>query len=178
MKALLHTNLLELARLRRVNAVRVQAQLYTDQLSVRHRNAVLRSLEQAYVPSNAYWGVGMLSKQLLDHAGVFYITGKRRGYIWIDWGSRVEFMPAGVGEALKDLVTADRTASAVAGHGGKVDPKFNPRTDAFIHLHVLKPADHIPKMLKAYTSTPQYQAAVKPLIDFVKSGQPIEINVV
>lgn len=165
----LHT----LGRAVRTNALDIQATFDPKRLSVRLRNRMLRSLEQAYIPTNAYWGVGMITKCVLDAAGVFYMMGRLRGYIWVQWGG--ELLPADFLAPLNELLLADHTAATLQGRLTYLEV-LKPHSHYF-HMQVLKPQQHLVPLLKPHAESDAYKSAVEPYIDAVKSGKPIIINV-
>ncbi len=187
----INVSLNNLSRVTRTNAVDIQAKFEPARLTVRLRNRLIRSLEQAYIPSNAnrlirsleqayipsnaYWGVGLVAKELLDQAGVFYMNGKTRGYIWVQWSGS---MPREIREAINEVLVADHAAATVQGM--QVDPQQLKSGDApyrHFYMRVLKPHQHIVPILKPYAETPAYKSAVAPYIEAIRSGQPIVINV-
>lgn len=165
-----------LNRVTRTNAVDISASFDPKRLTVRLRNRMIKSLEEAYIPTNAYWGVGLVAKHILDEAGVFYMAGKMRGYVWVQWGGT---LPPELIAPLNELLVADHAAATLQGDGSEVQTinENRLRSHNYFHLRVLKPSDHLVPLLKPYAQAPAYRYAVEPYIRRMKDGEPIVINV-
>lgn len=166
-----------LNRVTRTQAVDIQATFDPKRLTVRLRNRMIRSLETGYIPSNAYWGVGLVSKHFLDSAEVFYIAGKMRGYTWLQWPP--DLMPENVRVKLNEIFEADHTATIIRNGLHSTQKYMIERRSnrGWAQLYTLKPKDHIPGLLAGNAATPAYRKAVAPYIQRVKDGEPIVINV-
>lgn len=174
----INTHLVDLGRLRRTNALYVSARVEPKQLSPILRNRMIRSIKQAYIPTNAYWGVGLLTKHILNQADVFFVYSKLRGNIWVGWSEAHMRIPPAIEQQFKEIFEADRTATQVAGInlGGYYYTRWE-NVHRFMPLHILKPQQHILPIMIEYAENPKYQAKVAPYLELIEAGKPIDFTV-
>ena len=169
-------------QLRRLGAVDFRATVNFAGMKVRSKNAVLYALKNGWIRSG--WvggGSGMLAHRLMVTTDVFFVatrlrTGRSRwnSYQYVDWRWRKD-TPAWFVEKLQDIFTADRTAATIASMQW-VEEKYKPDV-RFVPFYVLKLQDHLPGILADYVATPEYKAAVAPLIALVEEGGQIEVAI-
>lgn len=172
----INIQLADLGRLRRTKALHISAKLDPSELSPILRNRTIRAIKQAYIPTNAYWGVGLLAKYLLKQAGVFYVYSKLRGHVWVGWDESAARIPPEIERQFKELFEADRTAYQVQG-GTPGWPSGWSAVGCFMTFYVLNPRQHIQPIMIEYAKDPKYQEKVAPYLELIEAGKPIDFNV-
>lgn len=164
----LSLDIYQLQQLRPLGAVKLKATVDLKHLSTKGRNMAVKYLESGWIRTTDKSGVGLLVSQLMGPT-IWHLRGNQK-YRLVSWGHNPLPGPREVIEALQMVVDADNVAAGLQGE----DQYKSLWNHCF---RVLKPEEHIPPLLEAYVSSPGYQSAVQPLIELVKSGGKLAVDV-
>lgn len=161
-------------QLRRIRAIEFKAKIDFSQMNTRGRNSLLRMIEGAWVTSSAHAGVGLLGFKLLESTGMWFLSGKIRGWRSQYWGHNGNKKPPeGFIAGMKRLADADKVAHTLE----KGSHWYQDASGTHQVFHALRPQDHVPELLADYVASAEYQAAVTPIVKAIKEGKTLTVNI-